>query len=162
MQRVGPDRPQIALGIGGKDGEAGVLLEARHEVDGGILPEVHFARLEGGGRGGLVGDVAPLDPVHVNELGARPPARSLLARHVVPVGEVHHLVAGLPLVLDELEGAGPGEVLDLLVGVGDGHPRRHHDAGAGRGLAQRLEDETEGRLELEDEGLLVHRRELAE
>src|SRR5262245_64304699 len=60
MERVGANGAEVALGVSGEHGEAGILLETRYEVHGRVLPEIHLTRLERGGGRGLVRDVAPL------------------------------------------------------------------------------------------------------
>ena len=83
---------------------------------------------------------------------ARPEAR-LRPRLVLGVLEIDRLLAGLPFVLLEDEGAGAGVVLDLLVGVGLGDALGHHEGHDDGRLAERFEHRPELLLEHHLEGL---------
>ena len=75
--------------------------------------------------------------------------------------DVDRLVAGLPFLLHEDERTRAGVVLDLLVGIGLGHPLGH-DEGVARGLAQRRQHDAGRRLELDLEGLGIERLHLGD
>ena len=106
-----------------------------------------------------VGDPEPLDPVDLHDLAAGEAGGRLGARLVFRVLDVDRLLAGLPLLVLEDEGARAGEVGDLLVRVGLGDALRHHEGHVGAGLGERLEHEPVGLLERHADGLCVRRLE---
>ena len=120
------------------------------------LDDIDLARRQGADRGLLVGHRQPFDAVDLGELAARKARRRLGARLVLGVPDVDGLVAGLPLVGLEDEGAGAHELLDLVAGRGLGDSLGH-DEGIARGLGQRLQHHAGRRLEHELEGFGIDR-----
>ena len=104
-----------------------------------------------------VGNGAPLDAIHLGDLAARETRGRLGARLVLVELDVNGLVAGLPFILDEDEGAGSREILDLLVGVGVGDALGHHERHVGRRLRQAEQHEAGRFLELDGESLGIDR-----
>ena len=84
------------------------------------------------------------------------------ARLVLGVLEVDGLLAGLPLVLLEHEGAGADGLGDLRVGAGLRDPLGHHEGDVGGGLAERAQHQAVGLPKLHDEGLGVRRLQLGD
>jgi hypothetical protein len=120
------------------------------------LDHVDLALHQGAGRGLLVGDRHPFDPVELGDLAAGQAGGRLGARLVLGVPDVDRLVAGLPFILDEDERARASVVVDLLERIGLGYLLGHDEGGA-RGLTQRLQHDAGRRLELDLEGLGIER-----
>ena len=140
--------------------QEGILLDLRNEIGRRVFPPVDLTGREGLRSLCVIGDIPPDHLVEVDLLAAGRAVWRLLARKVVGIPHVHRLLAGLPLVLDELEGPRPHDLLDLLIWGHGRDPRRHHERHVARGLAQGVEHGTETLGELEGEGPLVNRREL--
>ena len=104
-----------------------------------------------------VGDPDPFDAVDLGDLAAGQARGRLGARLVLRVLDVDRLLARLPLVLLEDEGAGAGGVGDLRVGIGVGDALGHHEGHVGRRLAERFEHQAVGLLQHHLEGLGVGR-----
>ena len=108
------------------------------------------------GRGGLaVGHGHQDDPVDLDDLAAGNAARRVGAGHVIWVLVVDVLIAGPRLLLVEDERAGAEDRVDLLHRVGLGFFLAHDEQQRGRGVAEDVDDEREGLLQLEDESLVV-------
>ena len=144
---------QLDVAIGFQDLEEVVLRRLDH-VDLALEQRVHG--------GLLVGDGHPFDAVELGQLAAGQVRGRFGPRLVLGVLDVDRLVAGLPFVLHEDERARAGIVLDLLEGVGLGHPLGH-DEGHDRGrLAQRIQHDAGRRLEQDLEGLGIDRLDLGD
>ena len=122
-----------------------------------VLPPIGFAAVERRHLGHRIGDVEPFDPVDLDHLAARGPARRLVARHVIGVLDVDHLVAGLELLLDEFERARADHLGDLLEGVGLGEPLRHDEQRQARHLGEAVDQQRKRLLQLDREALVVVR-----
>src|SRR5262245_5128544 len=103
MLVVGADPALRAARIRDERRQGGIGLDPRDEVERRVLPPVDLAGVESRARGGGIRNVAPHDTIDVDDLAARRSARLLLAGDVIGVLHVDNLVAGLPLVLAELE-----------------------------------------------------------
>src|SRR5262249_9530236 len=114
----------------GHDADGGIALDPGNVVERRLLPEVHFARLEGRGGGRRVRKVAPDATVDVHALAAGGAAGRLVAWDVIRVANVDDLVARLPLLLDELVGTRADRILDHVLfgrsGDACGQDERHH------------------------------------
>ena len=152
----------VAERVDRRDGDVLVGGKDRDEVRRRLLVPIGFAGVERGRGGRRVGNVEPLDAVDLGHLAAGGEARRLLARHVIGVLDKDRLVAGLPLLLDEFERAGPDRLGDLLVGVGLGQPLRHHERHVARQLAERVEDQRERGFQLYCKRLVVDRPHLGD
>ncbi len=161
MQVIGTEPAGEADRIGDEGRDGRVLGEPGGEVGGRELPVVELAGLERAGRCCGVRHVAPHHAIEVDVLAAGRAAGRLAPRHVVRVARVDHLVARLPLLLDELERSRADRVLHLLVGRQGGQPGGHDERHVARGLAERLQDQAERLLQLEHEALPVRGLQLA-
>jgi hypothetical protein len=137
--------------------DAGVLDQQRDQIVRRRLDEIDLAVEKGVDLGLRVGDPDPFHAVDLDDLAAGEPRGWLRARLVFRVLEVDRLLAWLPLVLLEDEGAGADRLGDLCVGIGLGDTLGHHEGDVGGRLAERGEHEAVGLLEPHDERLGVHR-----
>jgi len=113
---VEPQRAEVA-GIR-PDRNLRIAREGRRLVARHVLPIIDLTSAERLRRCHRLGDIEPLDPVDLDQLAARCPARRLFAREVVRVLDVDHPMAELPFIFDEFEGSRADRLLDLGVGVG--------------------------------------------
>ena len=139
------------------DLEVLVGLQHRQQIERQVFHEIDVAGLQRVHRGLRVGHRQPFDAVDLDHLAAGGPARRLLARHVVVVLLVGHLHAGLEFSLHEFERAGADLLGDRLARLGLGQPLRHHERHQRRRLAERLQHQAVGLLQLQRDGLVVGR-----
>ena len=111
-----------------------ILLQGPEQIVAGLLDEVDFALGKRVDRLLRVGNGAPLDAIHLDDLAARQTGCRLGARLVLVELDVDGLVAGLPFILGEDEGSRSRKILDLLVGVRLGDALGHHERHVGRGF----------------------------
>ena len=104
----------------------------------------------------MVGNGEPFDAVDLGDLAAGQARGGLGARLVVGVPHVDGLLARLPLVGLEDEGAGADELADLLGGVGVGDALGHHQRRRAARLGQRIDHQAIGLLQHDLERLVVH------
>ena len=133
--------------------DALVRLEQRQHVEGQVLHVIDLAGHQGIGAGRRVGHDAQGELVDLDVFAASQEIGRFLARHVGGIALQHHGAARSPLVLQETERAGADGIADALVGRRRGQPRRHHHRQGRIGLAQELEQQREGLLQHELEGL---------
>ena len=155
VQMIGAQPRLGAEQVSDFDLDARGPFQHRYEVRRRKLPVIHLPLLQGGVGGGGVGQIDPLDALHVHALAAGRKTGRLVARHVGVVAAVYHLVSRTPLVRHEDERAGAGGVLNLLVRRRRGDARRHDERHVAAGLGEGVQDEAEGLFEGQPEGFGV-------
>jgi len=127
MKRVEAEGVLVAERVAAEQLDRLVLGEQRQQVVARRLDHVDLAVLDGGDLGLHVRHCDPLDAIDLDHLAAGETRRGLQARLVLGILDVDDLLAGLPFVTLEDEGAGTGGIVDLLVWIGLGHALGHHE-----------------------------------
>ena len=147
VQRVRPDdRRRLNLRVG-RDYDTLGLFQGRDLVVGQLVDQVDLVALQRARLGEGVRQHHELDPVDLDHLAARDPARRLGPRHVIGVLLVDHARRRVPFRGDKAERSRADRRGDRLVGVGRGvlgapdhRPRRaerHLDKRKGPGQPDR-------------------------
>ena len=161
VQRVEAHDDLAAQRVPAEQRDVLVGLQQREEVGRRGFDQVDLAGQQRVRGGGGIGDGQPFDAIDLGDLAAGQHRGRLAARLVARVLHVDDLLARLPFVLLQHEGAGAGVVVDLLVRVGVGDALGHHEGHVRRRLAQRLQHQAERLLEDDGEGLGVDRLDVA-
>ncbi len=144
------------------DGDVAVARQQLLDFWRRLFEPVDLALLQGGRRGGGIGDDQPFDAVEMHLLGPGDQAGGALGdRHVARVAVEDHAAAAVEFGFHEDEGAGTGRVINLLERIGLGNPFGHDETGAAD-LAQRLEQHRERLLQAQHDAAIIGGRDLVE
>jgi hypothetical protein len=96
--------------------DGGIFLKLRDKVYWRVFPIIDFPGRQGRTGRCRVGDMQPLDTIHIDLFAAGAETRRLSAQHILGVADVDDAVPRLPFLWHELKGAGADDLLDLLIG----------------------------------------------
>src|SRR5262249_37685185 len=116
MQMIGAQPTLSPHRINDAHRDIGVFLKLRYKVYQWVFPVIDFPGRKGRTGRRRVGDIQPLDAIHIDLFTASAEAGRLSTRHIIGVADVDDAVPRLPFLWHELEGTGADDLLDLLIG----------------------------------------------